>query len=305
MKFDFVGHRKIFFSISIIVILLGFLSLGFKGLNLGVDFTSGTRIDVVTEVQLDEKTIKEELKEIGVEPKTLLFSEGETNRSTIVLNSDYSKEDVANVSTHFEEKYEAEMTVSEVSPQVGKELAKNAFYALLLAGLGICLYLIVRFEWIKSLATLVGILHNILIMVGVFSILQVEVDITFIAAVLTIVGYSINDTIVTFDRIRENSVGKSFDTFEEISKVTNDSLIQILGRSINTVLTVLFAAIALMFLGSEAIWSFSLALIIGLVAGIYSSMFISSQLWTIWKFKHLQYRKKNPVKSIEEDNDWI
>lgn len=135
--------------------------------------------------------------------------------------------------------------------------------------------------------------------VAVFSILQLEVDLTFIAAVLTIVGYSINDTIVTFDRIRENMRHAKVKSFDDLAQVVNDSLRQTLRRSINTVLTTVIAAAALYILGSEAIRNFSFALLVGLIAGTYSSIFIAAQLWLVWKGKQL---KKRGFKLAENQN---
>lgn len=308
-NFDFVGKRKGFYKFTIILLAICLISILFRGLNLGVDFTSGTRIDVSTVDLIKEAEIVEVLKENNISYEKITFgTSGESKTTTLLLPSEVTKEEVRIAQTFFEEDKKGSVTVSVVSPQVGKELVENAMRSLLLASIGIMIYLAIRFEWLKGVATLIGVLHNILIMIGIFSIFQVEVSITFIAAILTVVGYSINDTIVTFDRIRENMRGKEdsdFDTFEKISKVTNDSLNQTLNRSINTVLTVLFAAVSLLLLGSSAIFTFSLALVIGLIAGGYSSIFIAAQIWVAMKHKQIQKRIANPVSTYKDDNDWV
>ena len=186
------------------------------------------------------------------------------------------------------EQFGAEPSVSTVSPTVGEELAKNAVNALGFAALGIVIYVAFRFEWRMGLASVVSLLHDAFLMVAIFSILRLEVDITFIAAVLTIVGYSINDTIVTFDRIRENlHRSKNITTEEELALIVNKSLRQTLGRSVNTVLTVLLVVIALLIFGAEGIRNFTIALLIGLVAGTYSSILIAAQLWFDLKVKRI------------------
>ena len=154
-----------------------------------------------------------------------------------------------------------------------------------------------------GVATIIGLIHDVFFMVAVFSITRLEVDITFIAALLTIVGYSINDTIVTFDRIRENmaKLGK-IDNVNALADIVNKSLRQTLGRSVNTVLTVIFVVVALIALGAEAIRPFSIALLVGLIAGTYSSIFISAQIWFDLKKKELQ--KAGTLKVDKDKKQW-
>lgn len=150
-----------------------------------------------------------------------------------------------------------------------------------------------------ALAAIIALLHDAFFIIVLFSLTRLEVDITFIAAVLTIVGYSINDTIVTFDRMRENMVKKKrLKTPEDIADVVNSALRQTLGRSVNTILTVVITVVALLIFGSTSIWNFSFALLIGLIAGTYSSIFIAAQLWYVWKNKEL--KKKGTIKTYKE-----
>ena len=189
--------------------------------------------------------------------------------------------------------------MSTVSPTVGKELAKNALIAVLLASVGIILYVALRFEMRMAIPAVLALLHDAFLIIAVFSFTRLEVDITFIAAVLTIIGYSINDTIVTFDRIRENMRRKKrIKKAEEIADIVNKSLRQTLGRSINTALTTLMAVAAILIFGSEAIFNFSFALLIGLITGLYSSLFVAAQLYYVWKAKEL--KQKGVLKTYKE-----
>jgi len=170
---------------------------------------------------------------------------------------------------------------------------------LVIAAIGIIIYVTVRFEAKMAIAAILALLHDAFFVIAVFSITRLEVDITFIAAILTIVGYSINDTIVTFDRMRENMEKKKrLRTSEEIKDIVNSSLRQTLGRSVNTVLTVVITVIALLIFGSNSIWNFSFALLIGLISGTYSSVFLAAQLWYGWKNKEL--KKKGTIKTYKE-----
>ena len=154
-----------------------------------------------------------------------------------------------------------------------------------------------------GVASIIGLLHDVFFMLAIFSIFRLEVDITFIAAVLTIIGYSINDTIVTFDRIRENINHRGrIDDVAELADIVNKSLRQTLGRSVNTVLTVVFVVVALMLFGAESIQNFSIALLIGLLAGTYSSIFISAQIW--FDLKKREMNKKGAIKVDEEKKKW-
>ncbi|WP_373277047.1 protein translocase subunit SecF [Calditerricola satsumensis] len=193
---------------------------------------------------------------------------------------------------------EASFTESTVDPLYARELARKAAYAVLIASVGIALYVMLRFEYRFAVAALVALFHDAFMTIAAFSLLRLEVDLPFIAAVLTILGYSINDTIVIFDRIRENlKFAQRLKTAEDLARLVNASLNQTLTRSINTVLTVLFTAVALFFLGGEGIRNFSLALIIGLVSGTYSSIFIASQIWYEWKVRELRRPRAKAVEN--------
>lgn len=199
--------------------------------------------------------------------------------------------------------YGHEPNVSTVSPTVGRELVKNAIKALAIAAIGIIIYVAVRFEWRMGIGAIASLLHDVFFMVAIFSVFRIEVDITFIAAILTIVGYSINDTIVTFDRIRENVDHKGeIKTKEALADIVNKSLRQTMGRSVNTVLTVIVVVVALLIFGAPAIRNFSIALLIGLVTGMYSSICIAAQIWYTLKSREMD--KKGTTLKKKEKKQW-
>lgn len=291
-KLDFIKHRNKFFIFSALLILTGVIFLSTIGLNLGIDFESGTKVEVLSNETLTAKQVNAEFAEIGLVPDSVLLAGDRNEMAYATFIGVFTQDEIVKVQRHFNEKFAAEPNISTVTPTIGRELARNAFYSVIFASIGIVIYVTIRFELLYGIAAIVALLHDAFFIVTVFSITQMEVNLPFIAAVLTIVGYSINDTIVTFDRIRENlSYEKKIRDFDDLARVVNTSLIQTLARSINTVLTVVFAAAALLFFGGEAIRTFSFALLVGLVAGTYSSLFIAAQLWLIWKSKSLQKKR--------------
>lgn len=302
-RFDFVHSRRRFYTLSIVLLIVGAIMLGVFKLNLGIDFSGGTRVEMLAEQQLDETEVTKLLEDIGHPTSDVVISGDEKNIAVARYKEDFSQEEVNKIKKELSETFGAEPNVSTVSNTVGKELVRNAIYALAVAALGIIIYVALRFEWRMGLAAIIGLLHDAFFMIAVFSILRLEVDITFIAAVLTIVGYSINDTIVTFDRIRENlNRSKHISEEDELAAIVNKSLRQTLGRSVNTVLTVVFVVVALMALGAESIRPFSIALLIGLIAGTYSSIFISAQLW--FDLKRKQISKSGGIKVEKEKKQW-
>ncbi|MBA2173483.1 protein translocase subunit SecDF [Halobacillus locisalis] len=293
-SFDFVGLRKRFFTISIILIGAGILALAVFRLNLGIDFTSGSRVSILSDGNINPSQVEETLKdEFNVTAKQVI-SAGEDGEIAVArFEEELSKDKISEIQTYYEEEYGNTPNVSTVSPTVGQELAKNAALAVLYASIGIIIYVTIRFEIFFALTAIIALLHDAFFILALFSITRLEFDITIIAAILTIVGYSVNDTIVTFDRIRENlKLRKKVKGFKELAKIVNDSLMQTLARSLNTVITVIFAALMLLIFGASSITNFSFALVVGLFAGTYSSLFIASQLWLIWRGRNI---KDNPI----------
>jgi protein-export membrane protein SecD/preprotein translocase SecF subunit len=298
-RIDFVTHRRKFFAVSVAIFAIGVVLLLTMKLNLGIDFTSGTRVELLSKEPLTTERVSTELKKLDLETNDIVVSGENKEIGVARFKGVLSKQEIADLKAHFSKKFGAEPNVSSVTPTVGKELAKNALVALLISSLGLIVFVAFRFELPMAVAAVIALLYAAFFVIPFFSLTRIEVDITFIAALLTIVGYSINDTIVTFDRMRENmQKRKRLKTFEDIADVVNTSIRQTLGRSINTVLMVALTVIALLIFGSESIQPFSLALLVGLVVGTYSSIFIAAQLWVEWKHKEL--KKKGVLITYKE-----
>lgn len=297
-KFDYVKHRKIYFAITIALVIVSVLLLSFRGLNLGIDFTQGTRVEISSENQIKEADVRSVIEDAGINAEEIdgiQFAQG-GKLANVTFVGEFSQEQISKIKQSVEAEYKKEPSISTVSAQVGREIARNAIYAVLLASLGIVIYVSFRFQPLYGIATVLALLHDALMIVAFFSLFQIEVNLYFIAAVLTIIGYSVNDTIVTFDRVRENlglaEKGGRKVSFDELAHIVNESIQQTIIRSINTVVTVIMTAAALYIFGSEAIRGFSLALLVGLIMGMYSSIFIAAQLWLVMKGRTLGRTKR-------------
>ncbi|QHW37038.1 protein translocase subunit SecDF [Staphylococcus ursi] len=288
-KADFVKWAKPLFALSGVVILAGVIILAIFKLNLGIDFTSGTRVDIQSNQKLTQAQVEKTMESIDLKPNQLSIGGSNNENASMQFKRDLNKDEVAKVTDTLKSQYGKEPSVNTVSPVIGQELAKNAMLAVLIASIGMIIYISLRFEWRMGIASIISLLHDAFMIIAVFSLFRLEVDITFIAAVLTIIGYSINDTIVTFDRVREMlSKIKVITKEEQIDYIVNSSIRQTLTRSINTVLTVVIVVIALLVLGASSIFNFSLALLIGLLSGVYSSIIIAVPLWGMLKKRELR-----------------
>jgi preprotein translocase subunit SecF len=296
-KWDFAKRRNLYFIISGLLLVIGLLSLLLRGLNLGVDFSSGTRVDVLIGDKFSDKDVRKVSEDVGLKPESIRSAgEGTSTTAVIRYKGTITKEQFEALTKAFQAKYGNKVSLNEssISSQVGRELAQKAIYSVLIASIGIIIYITIRFEYRFAISAVVALLHDVLMIIGVFALFQFEVDTTFIVALLTIVGYSINDTIVTFDRIRENMKRMKIKTIQDLEDLVNISIRQTLVRSINTVLTVIFASVALLVFGGEGIRIFSLALTVGLFFGVYSSIFIASQMWLVWKSNELKKKRLKP-----------
>lgn len=299
---DIVKHRKKIFVTTISIVIIGALSLIFLQLNPGIDFTSGSRVEVLSDNTISTEELEADIEKLGFEPKSIVLS-GENNEIAVLrYDTILTEKDINELKTILIDKYQHEPNISVVSPIVGQELVKNAIYALAIAAVGMIIYVTLRFELFFALTAIIALLHDVFFMLVVFSVTRIEFDITIIAAILTIIGYSINNTIVVFDRIRENIRAKNrlVKSSKELAAIINKSLIQTFMRSINTTTTTLIAVLAFLILGAQSIFGFAIALVIGLVAGTYSSLFLASQLWLVWRGKNLNekpidFRKKKRV----------
>jgi len=276
MPFHFIKLRRIWYAISAVIILAGIVSLATRGLNLGIDFTGGSLLDLSFNQPVTVQQVREVLGDFGLEGASIQQS-GEN--TFLIRSRELSEAENNNLIQSLEEKIgEVNVRRSErVGPVIGRELIQKAVLALVAAAVLMIIYITWRFEFKQGIAAIVAVLHDVLVVLGVFSILQLEVNSAFVAAILTVIGYSINDTIVIFDRIRENVLYmKKGMAFED---VINASLWQTLARSINTVLTVEFILVALLVLGGATIQAMVIALLAGVTSGAYSSIFTASPVF--------------------------
>ena len=283
---NFLKMTKKFVCLSILIILAGTGLIFGRGLNLGVDFKSGSDITIDTNKTITKKEIKNDLKELNIKSNEINITDGEVcvNTSETLKNKKVSE-----VSDYFEEKYDAKVNIGVISNVVKRELIKNAILSVLVALLGIILYVSFRFRFSYAVGGVVALLHDVLIMFAIFSIFHIEVNIMFIAAILSIIGYSINDTIVCFDRIRENlkHINMKKTSKEELISICNKSIQETFTRTIYTSVTTLLPVFALIFLGSREIFTFNLAMLIGLISGTYSSIFIATATFILLEKRNI------------------
>jgi preprotein translocase subunit SecF len=303
--FDFVGKRRIFFLISFLVILPGVISLILPGgLRPGIDFSSGSIMTVRFEQYVDQGELRQMYANLG-HPEAIVQRTGDEAAGSTFLIRTFTlqgeERDAAGTVVRPSERQLVEDALRErfgnlevlafdsVSPIIAQEIVQNAVVAVAAASIGILLYIWYAFRRVKhsfrwGTAAVVALVHDALIVIGAFSILgrifHIEVDAMFITAVLTVIGYSVHNTIVVFDRVRENYARRQGEVFES---VVNHSLMQTLARSLNTSLTVLLVLVALYLFGGVTTQSFILAMIIGIIAGTYSSLFIAAQYLVAWE----------------------
>ncbi|TKI56394.1 protein translocase subunit SecF [Brevibacillus antibioticus] len=296
IRFDIVKNRRKFFIASSVIIIIGLLFTLFQGLHLGVDFKAGTRLDLFIGKTFNpadvEAVIKKEVPDVNFS-KVIPYGT-DLSQAYTRFDQTISSDTLMKVENALKAKYGEQVSkqVSSVDPSIAQEMVQKAAIAVAIAAVGIAIYIAIRFQWLFGIACVVGLAHDVFIPIALFSILGLEVDITFIAALLTILGYSINDKIVIFDRIRENLRTMKSKTIPELEHLVNVSLWQTMRRSVYTVATVFFTALALAVLGSESIQNFSLALLFGLVSGTYSSIFIAAQVWVNLKERNMKKKKE-------------
>jgi preprotein translocase subunit SecF len=271
---DFVGKRfyAIIFSAILIVISIGSISI--QGLKLGIDFTGGTLIEVGYQKTADLSLVRKTLKDAGFKGVNAQYF-GSTNEVLIrlkpqeVASSKLSSEIIRLLGDVDIRRVEF------VGPKVGEELTNDGGLAMLYALIGILIYVAFRFEYRFALGSIAALVHDVIITLGLFSLLRIEFDLTVLAAILAVIGYSLNDTIVVFDRIRENFLSTRH---TDSAQITNGALNQTLSRTIMTSLTTLLVLLALYFLGGEIIYGFAVALLFGVVIGTYSSIYVASSV---------------------------
>lgn len=286
-KLDFVKSRKILLPIILIIIVVGLTYSLVSDFNLAVDFTGGTSITVNT------------LEEISLEGYTIRKTSQTKDSTTIVIKEKLDKDEIKELQEMLEENYNSESDIFVVSDMVKKELIKNAIFALIISLIGIIIYVSFRFKWSYAISGIITLIHDVLITIIFFGIFKLQLDSIFVAAILTIIGYSINDTIVTFDMIRKNYNSKKEVTKEDLPEIVNNSIRLTFFRSIMTTVTTIVPILCLIFFGASEIITFNLALLVGFIAGVFSSIYISNQIWLIIETKRLSKPKKEE-KNIDE-----
>ena len=299
-KFDFTKRKNIVFIVVSIIIVLGLAFTYSEGLNLGIDFKGGSTIEINSNKKLTTNEVENDLKELEYKVEKVEQIEEKVVYATIdnVLdNSETSK-----VEEYFNEKYDATTSVGAISNQVKKDITRNALKALIYACIGMIIYITIRFKFSYGISAIIALIHDSLMVLIAFSIFRLEVNSMFIAAILSIIGYSINNTIVIFDRIRENKTKIYKDKitkYDELKEIVNVSLRQTIKRCIITTITTIIPVVSLILLGSHEIINFNIALLIGLFCGTLSSLFISSQIWMMIEKKKIG---KDPNKHWYDDN---
>lgn len=302
---NLLGKNKKWWLIgSLTTILLGAAALGIWGLKFGIDFTGGSLLEVSSNQTIDREALQRELETIGVE-KIVTQTTGE--RGVLVKSAAIDQEKHRQVISLLERLELEERRFENVGPVVGKDLTQKAIIAVIVASIAIILYIAYSFRnvpqpassWRFGVTAILALIHDAFITVGAFAILGhfagYEVDALFITALLTIIGFSVHDTIVVFDRLRENMIHEPIGTPEEFESVANDSLVQTLNRSLNTSLTVILVLLALVLLGGESIRPFSVALLIGITVGTYSSIAIATPILVLWQFAAMNGKLRLPA----------
>lgn len=283
---DFMGKRKLWFLISLMVIIPGLISMAVQGLNLGIDFAGGNKLQIEFAQHVTLAQVREVMADFDLGKNPIQPAE---NNQFIIRTPVLAEEENQALIKSFEEKL-GQLTVlsnEKVGPVIGKELTRNALLALLIASVLMVIYITIRFQFSFAIAAIIALLHDVLVTLSIFSLAQIEINSSFVAALLTIIGYSINDTIVIYDRIRENLKHRKKESLEVL---LNNSISQTIVRSINTSATTLFAVAALLVLGGATTRVFALALLVGLFSGTYSSIFTASPVWL--ELKMWQQRKR-------------
>ena len=288
IRFDILKRSKLWFAISLLIIIPGIFCMFTKGFNFGIDFTGGTIIEMEFQQEVTLPQVRDVLREYNLDNATIQLSGDvsnvEASKDVMIRTMDLEENERKAVMASLKDEI-GDYTVlreEKVGATIGGELITDALMATVISWILIILYVSYRFEWRFGIAAILTLIHDVLIVLSVFSFLQKQVDSSFVAAILTIIGYSINDTIVIFDRIRENQ-RLHFKRGGDLNELANRSIYQTLTRSLYTVFTVLFTTFALYFFGGDTTKDFSLALLIGFFSGSYSSIFIASPLWVVLK----------------------
>lgn len=283
LKFDIPGHRKIFYIISAVIIVIGVASMLIQGFNFDIDFTGGTAMSVRLNEDPTTQTIndiRDMVQEVTGELPTVQRGSGDLGFTVDIKMKAIDNETRDQVFEKLKSEYnltdEDRLSVDNVDPVVGEDLRNKAILATAIASLLMLVYIWIRFELLTGISAVLCLLHDVFVVLAVYSLLQIPMNMTFIAAILTILGYSINATIIVFDRVRENRKLSHKESFEA---TVNTSIWQTMNRSVNTTITTLLTIGMIYILGVPSIKVFAFPIICGIVSGLYSSVFLSGSLW--------------------------
>lgn len=275
-----IEHKKIWFSISIIIIVIGFLFVSIRGLNIGIDFQGGTEITMNFGHEFNKADVDNIIYKYNPDAITATANNGtELDIKATNFSTEKTNEMIKEIESTFNLSSDALVSQNEIGPSIGQQLTKGAIIALSIAVICMLIYVAIRFEFAYGISAIIALAHDALITISIYAIFNIPVNTPFIAAILTVIGYSVNDTIVIFDRIRENRKKMKGESFDSIA---NKSLSQTMSRSINTTLTTLTTIVA-MYIFVPSIRDFAFPLIIGIVSGGCSSIFIATPVWCVIK----------------------
>ena len=288
--FSIVKNYKIFFSITIIFLLIGFGSIVTRGFNLGIDFTGGSIVDLTFENPVNVAQVRDVLKEHdkGNSIIQLENSDGKTEANSVLIRTGVVEDtELRATMNDLQSKlgnYQIQR-VEQVGATIGSELVQQAAMAIVLSWVLMIAYITFRFEFKFAIAAIIALIIDVLVVLSYFSLFQMEMDSSFVAALLTVVGYSVNGTIVIFDRIRENL--KIHRRSESLGEMVDNSIWQCMTRTIYTVATSLFAIVSIFLFGGETIHNFSFAMLVGFASGAYTSIFLAGPMWMFLKNKKI------------------
>ena len=288
--FSIVKNYKIFFSITIIFLLIGFGSIVTRGFNLGIDFTGGSIVDLTFENPVNVAQVRDVLKEhdMGNSIIQLENSDGKTEANSVLIRTGVVEDtELRATMNDLQSKlgnYQIQR-VEQVGATIGSELVQQAAMAIVLSWVLMIAYITFRFEFKFAIAAIIALIIDVLVVLSYFSWFQMEMDSSFVAALLTVVGYSVNGTIVIFDRIRENL--KIHRRSESLGEMVDNSIWQCMTRTIYTVATSLFAIVSICLFGGETIHNFSFAMLVGFASGAYTSIFLAGPMWMFLKNKKI------------------
>jgi SecD/SecF fusion protein len=299
-RFDYMGASKWFFSMSGLILLIGALAIGGKGLNFGIDFESGTRVKTELNRSADENAVRDAIAPSGFADAEVqrISGQGAGKNAFQISTSTLTQNQRDNIQKDLQQKFGVRsFDYDTIGPTFGQTVAKSAVIAIVASLLVISLYIALRFEWKYAVPVLIALMHDLLITAGVYSLLGREVTTSTVAALLTILGYSLYDTIIVFDRVRENVPRMPRAAF---SQIVNRSMSEVLTRSLATSFCTALPIAALLFFGGETLKDFAFALLVGVISGTYSSIFIASPVLTHWKERETVYVRRR--RRIAEEN---